>query len=577
MKKTIMCMLSTVLIFNSLCVFSAYNPKSLRFDAEPSKRSVEISEEVCGSAGEYVTVSVASQSKCETAFSKDNTPDIFDAYLLNSEGKIGENIKFPGNLGVGRYNIFINENLKFYTIYRDPSAPETITLIAEINSAADSNTIKTKVFEGSNREILGIDREDTVLNSYLDGYCDISSQVRTANSDGQFTADSFYNGFFDYIVCDMLAAGKAPQTAEQYPTLLGTTYEAYTQLNGDVKNLLTENLKAVRFISYKNGNPVLVDLPYEYSKALEKAQNTYDDALLLTAIKNCSDWSALQSAVMTQSAKSRIGISEADMNVYDTIKESLRYKVFTAVYGNRASFSSLNDVLGAFQNACALVKLESDSITVEQSTSSPSGGGSLPTISAPHGYVPDSKDNLIPDNKGVFSDIQGHYSEEYVNRMVQIGAINGYADGTFLPDGNVTRAEFSKMIMNLFNIEANGQSSFFEDVTANDWYSECVNNLSTAGILNGYDGKFRPSASITRQDAAVICHRVLDHFGISVNGNSGFDDTADISDYAIGAVASLASAGIIKGSDNKFMPHSNIKRGDSAIMLCRLFDLYSAN
>ncbi|MBE7052550.1 MAG: hypothetical protein E7395_08305, partial [Ruminococcaceae bacterium] len=229
MKKTIVYLLSLVLTFGSLCAFAADKPESLKFNADPSERSVEICDKVCGNGGKYVTVSIASQSKCETSFSKDNTPDIFDVYLLDEEGKIGKNIKFSDKLGVGRYNIFINEKLMFYTIYRDSDAPETLGLIDELNKAADSSAIKKKVFEGSNREILGIDREDTVLNGYLDKYCDISADVRKANVGGKFTSESFYDGLFDFIVCDMLASGSLEQAVTQYGDTLGTSFDEYNQ------------------------------------------------------------------------------------------------------------------------------------------------------------------------------------------------------------------------------------------------------------------------------------------------------------------------------------------------------------
>ena len=48
-----------------------------------------------------------------------------------------------------------------------------------------------------------------------------------------------------------------------------------------------------------------------------------------------------------------------------------------------------------------------------------------------------------------FSDFNSsHWAYEYVLALVNDGTINGYADGTFRPEGTVTRAEFVKMIGN---------------------------------------------------------------------------------------------------------------------------------
>ena len=45
------------------------------------------------------------------------------------------------------------------------------------------------------------------------------------------------------------------------------------------------------------------------------------------------------------------------------------------------------------------------------------------------------------------TDINGHWAKKYIEYGVDKGYINGYTDGTFKPDGTVTRAEFSKILI----------------------------------------------------------------------------------------------------------------------------------
>ena len=76
---------------------------------------------------------------------------------------------------------------------------------------------------------------------------------------------------------------------------------------------------------------------------------------------------------------------------------------------------------------------------------------------------------------------------------------------------------------------------------------------------------------VTRQDVAVILDRI---HKISASGNAvSFSDSADISDYASDAVGRLSAAGVINGSDGKFMPKSNCTRAQAACMVYRMMSL----
>lgn len=90
-----------------------------------------------------------------------------------------------------------------------------------------------------------------------------------------------------------------------------------------------------------------------------------------------------------------------------------------------------------------------------------------------------------------------------VKTLVALDVINGYGDGTFLPDNLITRAEATKVMVAALNglEDAEGMkgSTQFTDVTANhEWASGYINAGVQKGYINGMgDNKFAPDANVT--------------------------------------------------------------------------------
>ncbi|MBU8905935.1 S-layer homology domain-containing protein [Desertibacillus haloalkaliphilus] len=106
-----------------------------------------------------------------------------------------------------------------------------------------------------------------------------------------------------------------------------------------------------------------------------------------------------------------------------------------------------------------------------------------------------------------FADVSGHaYYEEPIQALVDKGIIKGYADGTFKPDNRVTRAEVAQIIVDTLDIDTtNVTSPGFTDVDVDDWYYGSIAALVEKGIVNGYkDGSYNPNGSITRAEMAKV-------------------------------------------------------------------------
>lgn len=85
--------------------------------------------------------------------------------------------------------------------------------------------------------------------------------------------------------------------------------------------------------------------------------------------------------------------------------------------------------------------------------------------------------------------------------------LNGFADGTFGPGKNMTRAQAAQMFFNLLKEKNVPITVNFVDVPEDAWYAQAVNTLASLGIINGKAaGKFDPNAPITRaQFVAIPC------------------------------------------------------------------------
>ena len=109
-----------------------------------------------------------------------------------------------------------------------------------------------------------------------------------------------------------------------------------------------------------------------------------------------------------------------------------------------------------------------------------------------------------------FSDIQPNdWYNNAVSTMVNMGIIQGYEDGTFRPNANITRAEFATIAARFLASGYEVEDDLFTDI-ANHWARESINDAAMAGWINGYqDGTFRPDAAITRAEAVTLVNNVL--------------------------------------------------------------------
>jgi hypothetical protein len=113
-----------------------------------------------------------------------------------------------------------------------------------------------------------------------------------------------------------------------------------------------------------------------------------------------------------------------------------------------------------------------------------------------------------PDGSHPFSDIGGHWAEAWIEDLYDEGLAVGHPDGTFRPDANVTRAEIAVLMLRVMYgpgyTPPPASGGAFTDI-AGHWAEDWIEQLKNEGITSGHpDGSYRPQSNGSRAEIAVF-------------------------------------------------------------------------
>ena len=112
------------------------------------------------------------------------------------------------------------------------------------------------------------------------------------------------------------------------------------------------------------------------------------------------------------------------------------------------------------------------------------------------------------EEKPAFPDTKSSWYNKAINAVVERGIMKGYPDGRFRPNAPITRAEFTQMIA-MMDKKPEGEAPF-EDIVGH-WAEKSIAREYAAGRIEGYpDGTFKPNADISRCEAAVILNKIFE-------------------------------------------------------------------
>ena len=175
-----------------------------------------------------------------------------------------------------------------------------------------------------------------------------------------------------------------------------------------------------------------------------------------------------------------------------------------------------------------------------------------------------------PEPELPFSDVaEGDWYYDFVATVYDKQLFAGFDDGTFRPDEDMTYGQFLAVLSQFSGDTIN-------TADAEVWYDPYVQWGMESGVLPGalWDG-FDPTASITRQDMAVIFGSFLTEYEVSytpVNeGAAEFTDNDEIASYALGGVALCWQAGLMGGrTDGSFGPQETATRAEVAVTMVQM-------
>lgn len=203
-------------------------------------------------------------------------------------------------------------------------------------------------------------------------------------------------------------------------------------------------------------------------------------------------------------------------------------------------------------------------------------GGSVPNYTADANDKDDTKteDNAgeptapVIETVGGFGDVPVTYwAAEAIGELAADGVLAGKDGGVFDPNGTITRAELTKIIVAgvLGGIDEAAENPFGD--SSNHWAEKYIATAVKAGVVTGIStSQFDPDGLVTREQAAAIICRALTAKGAALEASADlFDDNSTIGDWAVESVYKLKGAGIISGrGENNFCGQDLLTRAEAA-------------
>ncbi|HIV68150.1 MAG TPA: S-layer homology domain-containing protein [Candidatus Butyricicoccus stercorigallinarum] len=181
-----------------------------------------------------------------------------------------------------------------------------------------------------------------------------------------------------------------------------------------------------------------------------------------------------------------------------------------------------------------------------------------------------------------FTDIEGHWAQQSIERAVELGLFSGATETEFQPDKTMTRAMLVVVLAKMSGQQMpETVTTRFSDVSAGAWYAQAVTWAVDNGIVSGTSSTtFSPNRAVTREQAAVILVAYSNAAGYVLprtRACAGFSDDARCADYALDAVYTIYRSGLVDGMPGgKFAPASALTRAQGAVILCAYLDLYAS-
>lgn len=188
------------------------------------------------------------------------------------------------------------------------------------------------------------------------------------------------------------------------------------------------------------------------------------------------------------------------------------------------------------------------------------------------GLITGGMPHPVSASQGVATDYENSWAHSTIEKWIREGLAEGLPDGSFHPERPVSRAEFMAFVNRAFDF-VDEHEAVLADVDEQEWFAREVRKALAAGYLQGTpDGRIMPRELVSRQEAAVMLHRLLKLESSPLAANS-FADELEIADWSRGAIGALFAEGLMNGySDGRFAPEDNLTRAQTVVLLDRAME-----
>lgn len=474
-------------------------------------------------AGEIVTVKVE----------KDNTVLYTRQTETNYKGEYFFEFNVLRDL-YGDINIVVNEGANAIPCLIYKSTPEEVgRALALVSSEGIVSAVSANdaVTNAPVAKILQVNAGDFTQNGLITQYISGKSYTTLNQFLKAYRMSKFFNEL-SKTSADVETLYIMMQDCQALSILEGRTAETFKSYQVSEQKSVLESVKGKSFTS---------DEAFKYS---------ISDAVIINELSKVSTDNEKWAVISLNNDYLKLELSKYEnLSVFTSLKTQLFKNEITSV-------STMKQQLETLYNALVLENEEDDR---------GGNGGKKEYAEVSSGLVSPQK---TPDSFG-FNDLTNYeWAKDAILSLAAEGVVNGKGNKQFAPGDNVTRAEFTKIIIGAFNLTEDDAQLSFSDIQKDHWGYKYIATATKMGIVNGVsDTRFNPNGKITRQDMATICYRVLESIGkiADTAEKKEFSDENEISEYAKKAVETLSGMGVINGKGNKmFAPKDFATRAEAA-------------
>lgn len=183
-----------------------------------------------------------------------------------------------------------------------------------------------------------------------------------------------------------------------------------------------------------------------------------------------------------------------------------------------------------------------------------------------------------------FTDLDGHWAQEEIYEMAKQGYLRGRGDGVYDPEGLVTMAELSEMMVNVLGLQKPAYSGFLTDVSGDEWFARSIQSVYDYNIIDSNlikENQIAPNHAVTREEmASVLVRAFCASYGnvMFLGDEAPFDDRDQAEEWTQPYIDQAYELKLMEGATNTtFEPKSTLTRAQAAVTLSRFMQAKQPN